>query len=103
MMEEFADELIYTTLRFWMKKLKRGDCTREQKQAFLDAVDTSGGVYGTIEEIADFYGKTKDDVYGVIKRKYVGKPKRNIVMYSFSQFAKIAPKSWSPKSTQSKD
>lgn len=96
MKEEFVEDAIVSTLLFWVKKVKRGDCTREQEQAFLDMIDTHANVLGTPDEIADFYGKSKDAVYDVIKRKYIGKPKRNIVMYSFSRFRKVAPKSWKP-------
>lgn len=101
MKEEFVEELLISTLRFWIKKIKRGDCTLEQEKAILDAITKESEVYGTIEEIADFYGKSKEDVYGVIKRKFVGKPKRNIVMYPFNKFAEAAPKSWSKKSDKS--
>lgn len=94
MEEEFVDEMLVTTLRFWIKKIKRGDCTREQQKAFLDAIDSVGDVQGTIDEIAEFYGKSKDAVNSVIKRNYIGKPKRNVAMYSFSKFRKVAPKSW---------
>ena len=96
-MEEFVDELLITTLRFWIKKIKRGDCTREQQKAILDAIDSVGEVYGTIDEIAEFYGKSKDAVNSVIKRNYLGKPRRNIVLYSFSKFRKAAPRSWRVK------
>lgn len=93
-MEEFVDEIMIDTLRFWIKKIKRGDCTREQKKALVDAFDSVGGALGTVDEIADFYGKSKDAVNSVIKRRYVGKPKRNVVLYSFSKFRKICPPSW---------
>lgn len=86
--------MLIATLRFWIKKIKRGDCTREQQRAILDAIDSVGEVDGTIEEIAEFYGKSKDAVNGVIKRRYVGKPKRNVVLYSFSKFRKICPPNW---------
>ena len=89
--------MLIATLKFWIKKIKRGDCTREQQKAILDAIDSVGEVDGTIEEIAEFYGKSKDAVNGVIKRRYVGKPKRNVVLYSFSKFRKIAPASWTRK------
>ena len=94
MKEEFVDEILITTLRFWIKKIKRGDCTREQQLAVLDAIDSVGDVQGTIDELADFYGKSKDAVNGVIKRNYIGKPRRNVVLYSFARFRKAAPKSW---------
>lgn len=94
MTDDFVDKLILTTLAFWARQVRRGGCTREQELAILDAISTNGKVLATVEEIAEFYGKSKEDVYGVIKRKYIGRPKRNIAMYSFSQFAQIAPKSW---------
>lgn len=93
-MEEFVDEMLVETLRFWIKKIKRGDCTREQQKAILDAIDSTGAVLGTVDEFSEFYGKSKDAVNSVIKRRYIGKPRRNVVLYSFSKFRKIVPKSW---------
>lgn len=93
-MEDLVDKILIATLRFWIKKIKRGDCTREQQMAVLNAIEASGEVYGTIDEIADFFGKSKDAVNSVIKRSYVGKPKRNVAMYSFSKMLKIVPKNW---------
>lgn len=93
-MENFVDKFLITTLHFWIRKIKHGDCTREEKQAVLDAIESYGGAYGTIDDFADFFGKSKDAVSSVIKRRYIGKPKRNVVMYSFSKFLKIVPKSW---------
>lgn len=92
--DQFVEEMLVTTLRFWIKKIKRGDCTREQELTILNALEAAGGTYGTLEEIADFYGKSRDDVSGVIHRNNVGKPKRNIVMYSFSKISRVVPKSW---------
>ena len=86
--------MLIVTLKFWIKKIKRGDCTREQQKAVLDAIDATGDVYGTIDELADFYGKSKDAVNSVIKRNYMGKPRRNVVLYSFSKFRDAVPKSW---------
>lgn len=93
-MENFVDEILVATLRFWIKKIRRGECTRDQQKAILDAINSAGGALGTIDEIAEFFGKSKDAVSGVIKRRYVGKPKRNVALYSLSKFMKIAPRSW---------
>ena len=101
MTDEFADEIIITTLKFWIKKLRRGDCTAEQKRAVYDALQTAGESYATVDELADFYGKSKDAVNGVIKRRYIGKPRRNVVMYSFSQFSRLIPDSWRRKDDKS--
>lgn len=93
-MESFVDEMLVATLKFWIKKIRRGDCTREQQKAVLDALDAHADILGTIDELAEFYGKSKDAVNSVIKRRYVGKPRRNVVLYSFSKFRKIAPTNW---------
>lgn len=100
-MVNFVDDILVATLRFWIRKIKRGECTIEQQQAVLDAIDSAGGALGTIDEIASFYGKSKDAVSGVIKRRYVGKPKRNVALYSLSKFMKIAPRSWRVRGDQS--
>lgn len=94
MKEEFVEEMLITTLRFWIRKIKRGDCTREQEKAILNAIDANADIQGSIDELAEFYGKSKDAVNSVIKRSYIGKPKRNIVTYSFSKFRDACPKSW---------
>ena len=96
MKEEFVEDILVTTLLFWVKKIRHGGCTREQEMALLNLLDNNADTMGTPDEIADFYGKSKEAVYNVIKRNYIGKPKRNIVMYSFSRFRDAAPKSWKP-------
>ena len=102
-MEKFVDEMLIATLQFLIQKIRRGDCTREQQKAILDTIDSNSDVLGTIDEISEFYGKSRDAVSSVIKRGYVGKPKRNIAMYSFSKFRKAAPPKWHPKSSESDD
>lgn len=93
-MEEIADEIIITTLKFWIKKVRRGDCTREQKLAVVNAFETIDNADATIDDLAAFYGESKDAVKSLIKRNYIGKPKRNVVLYSFAKFRKIVPNKW---------
>ena len=97
MEDEFVDALVIETLRFWIKQIKHGGCTREQELAILDALGEHSSTKATIDDLASMYGVSKDAVNGVIKRKYVGKPKRNVVLYSFSQFSKLIPSSWRKK------
>lgn len=100
MTEEFVDILLIETLKFWIKKIKRGDCTREQELAILNAINENGDVYASIDELSEFYGKSKDAVYGIIKRRYPGKPKRNVSLYSMSKFRKCLPNGWRRKSSE---
>ena len=101
MKEEFVDDIIIRTLSFWAKRTKNG-CSREEKEAFIQAVSSQYETWATIQEIAEYYGKSKDAVYGVIKRKYIGKPRRNVVMYSLTEFDKIVPKNWRVSNSKSK-
>ena len=101
MKERFVDGIILRTLAFWARQTKNDGCTQEQKEMFAELLSTETETWATIDEIAKFYGKTKDAVYGVIKRKYIGKPRRNVVMYSLTQFDKIVPDSWRKKSDKS--
>lgn len=94
MTDEFVDCLVIETLRFWIKQVKHGNCTREQELAILDALSEHSSTQATIDDLASLYGVSKDAVNGVIKRKYIGKPKRNVVLYSLSQFSRLVPDGW---------
>ena len=61
------------------------------------ALEANLDVYGTIGDIADYFGKSKDAVNGIIKRNVAEKPKRNIVLYRFKAFLKRAPTNWRTK------
>ena len=99
-MEEFVDEILITTLKFWIKKIRKGDCTREQEIAILNALDENHAVYASVDEISALYGKSKDAVNGIIKRRYPEAPKRNVALYSLSKFRKCLPKGWRRKNTE---
>lgn len=59
------------------------------KRAFMDNLSLSG----TAEDIADYYGRSVQDVRNVVHRKMHAKPQRK-VHYSFNEFREIAPESW---------
>lgn len=65
-----------------------------EMESALKALEDNMEIDGTIADFADFYGKSKDAVNGVIKRNLIEKPKRNIVLYPFHAFRKIIPPSW---------
>ena len=50
-------------------------------------------LYGTIEDLAKYYGVPESKVRNTINRKMIEKPKRR-VYYRFLSFRKIVPKKW---------
>lgn len=75
-------------------KFKRGDCTKEQTDAMYRVLSENLPIWATSDELAEHYGKSKAAVNGIIKRKMIPKPRRNVSMYSFNVFHKLVPKSW---------
>ena len=87
------EELLLEVLDFFAQKLKRHECTKEQlDKAYNAALDLDIKV--TADELAKHYGKSRDAVHGVIKRRMIEKPERNVTLYSFKAFRKYVPSSW---------
>jgi len=82
-------------LHFYDQRLD--NCTMQEVKAVTHLFMQNMELYGTIDDFAEFYGKSKDAVNGIIRRNMLQKPKRNIVLYPFHAFQKIVPKSWRKK------
>ena len=78
---------------FLQHKIETGGLTLEEQQALLRIVEESVPVYATADDLASFYGKTKEAVHLVVHRKLLSKPKRR-VLYDFREFRKIVPEKW---------
>lgn len=74
-------------------------CTPEQLQKIADFGKNELHVQGTIEEIADFYGQSRNNVSNVLSRRPIPRNKRpqRRVLYDFGWFATLVPKSWHKK------
>lgn len=92
MEEEFnVKEELRAILRYYDRRLD--GCTLQEAKAASRMLIENMELYGTSDDFAEFYGKTRDAVNGVIKRKMVAKPVRK-VLYPFHKFVKIIPKGW---------
>ena len=87
-------EFILEVFDLLRNKFKRGDCTKEQTDAIYRVVSQELPIYATADELAEHYGKSREAVHGIIKRKMIPKPKRNVSMYSFNVFNRLVPKNW---------
>ena len=88
-------EELRTILRYYDKRLDT--CTMKELNAFHRMMVENMEIDGTLDDFAEFYGKSKDAVNSVIKRRMVQKPKRNVVLYPFHVFQKLVPDKWRKK------
>lgn len=88
-------EEIRTILRYYDKRLD--DCTMQELKSTYRMFAENMELDGTTDDFAEFYGKSKDAVNSVIKRRMIQKPKRNVVLYPFHVFRKLVPDKWKKK------
>ena len=88
-----AESLVVEALEFAISKVKAGRCTPKELGRVATILSEEMNLEASVEEMAEHFGKTPNNVRGVIHRSYIGKPSRR-VLYSFGKFLKTAPKSW---------
>lgn len=91
-------DFIIEVLDLFKSKLKNNECTKEQTDAVYNTIIENLDIFATVDELSQHYGKSRESVYGVIKRRMIQKPKRNITLFNFKAFSKIIPSSWRKKS-----
>lgn len=77
-------------------------CTPEQLQRIADFGKNELGAKGTLDDIAEFYGQSRNNVSNVISRRPIPKDKKpqRRVLYDFGWVASIVPESWRRKRKQ---
>lgn len=88
-----AKEVLSEILAYYKYKVDNNLCTMEEMESAKKALEESMEIYGTIDDIADFYGKTPGNVRVAINRKMIAKPKRKL-LYPFHEFVKIVSDKW---------
>lgn len=71
-------------------------CTSEEMRSFAHMVEDNLDVDCTINDIAERYGQSSNNVRNVINRNIIPKPKRR-VYYNFAKFIPFIPKRWLAK------
>ncbi len=87
-------KILIEILKYYEKKVDEDLCTMEEISTVTKILEENMRVYGTLGDLSEFYGKSKDAVSGVIKRNLLAKPKKNMTLYPFHAFQKVIPKSW---------
>ena len=90
-------QILLEFVDFIRAKIENDTFTIGEMQSIVKAVMEQMEIYGTIDELSAFYGKSKDAVNGIIKRNMVQKPRLNVVLYSLTAFSKIIPANWRKK------
>lgn len=94
--EYFAKKFLSDFLGFLKDKVDHDALTMEETQDIADLLIRNLRLSATCEDLARYYGKTPENVRAVIHRRLLSKPRRR-VMYSFFDFCRIVPDSWTRK------
>lgn len=92
-----TNKMLSEILGYYKQRVDRNLCTMAEMNDALKALESNMEIHGTIQDFADYYGKSKDAVNSVIKRNLIAKPKKNITLYPFHAFRKVVPTSWRKK------
>ena len=92
-----AEKYLSEILGYYKYKVDNKLCTMDEINGATKALEQNMDISGTISDFAEFFGKSKDAVNGIIKRNIYEKPRRNVVLYRFQIFLKRIPDSWRGK------
>ena len=87
------DDLI-EIFRYGIHKLKRNSCTQEEMEGIMRSIEENIPIQAELDDLADFYGKSKTAVSSQIKRNLYDKPRKNVTLYPFLKVRRILPDSW---------
>lgn len=89
-----AKQELIEIFEFLIYKIRNNRCTPAELREAADLFAENLPIDATLEDLANFYGKSRDAVSSLINRRLAAKPKRNVVLYPFHKFRKIVPSSW---------
>ena len=91
--QSIGKKIILDFLDFIRFKVENDTLTLEETESLSHMFENNLILTGTLDDIARFYGKPKENVKVVISRKVLAKPKR-CVLHSFNAFRKAVPDKW---------
>lgn len=80
-------------------QLEHDQCTMEQMQRIADFAKAELNAKGTIDDLAEFYGQSRNNVSNILSRRMIPKSKKpqRRVLYDFGWFRSVVPESWKKK------
>ena len=91
--QSIGKKIILDFLDFIRFKVENDTLTLEETESLSHMFENNLILTGTLDDIARFYGKPKENVKVVISRKVLAKPRR-CVLHSFNAFRKAVPDKW---------
>lgn len=88
-----AKQLLTEILDYYKYKVDNNLCTMAEIESAAKVLTENMEVYGTIDDLAKFYGVSNVNIRATISRKLIAKPIRR-VFYPFHKFSKIVPERW---------
>lgn len=95
-----AKSILKEILSYYIYKVDCDLCTPEEIESVSKLLQENMEVYGSISDLAKFYGVSEQNVRTTINRKLIAKPIRK-VLYPFHLFRKVVPEKWKKKFTNS--
>lgn len=93
-MYENAKNDLIEIFKFGIHKLKNNACTQEEMAGIMRSIEENIPIHAELDDLAEFYGKSKTAVSSQIKRNLYDKPRKNVTLYPFLKVRKILPLSW---------
>ncbi len=91
-----AKQILSEMLAYYKYKVDNDLCTMAEIESAQKALTENMEIYGTIDDLAKFYGTSPGNIRATISRKLIAKPIRR-VFYPFHRFLKIVPSKWRKK------
>lgn len=91
--QSIGKKIILEILDYLQYKIENDVLTLEEADSISHLLEEGLPLTGTIDDIAKFYGKPKENVRVVMSRKVLAKPRR-CVLHSFNAFRKAVPDKW---------
>lgn len=88
--------LLSEILAYYKYKVDNNLCTPAEIESASKVLQENMKMYGSISDLAKFYGVSEQNVRTTINRKLVDKPVRR-VLYPFHKFIRIVPDKWRNK------
>lgn len=88
-----SKKIVLDFLDYLSFKVRNDSLTMEEADSLARTFTENLKLTGTIDDLANYYGQSRDNVKVVINRKLLSKPKRR-VYYSFNAFRSVIPKRW---------
>ena len=91
--QNLARDILLRSIDYLRYKVEHDALSVSEMQSLVRFFCEGLNLEGTAEDFADFFGQSKNNVKVAICRKLPDSPKRK-VLYPFSKFLKIVPRTW---------